>query len=503
VGRIRSALVALLLGLSVTGAAHAVTWTGSGQASNWSVGDNWGGLPPVGSPSQQIIFNNAGGNGTVTFQDLTNPFVLNKLSFLNQAFTINTFPLQFVPLGTTNPSIQQNGASAPTINAGLVFSVDTTINGGAGNGGIILNGLISGIGGLIDNIPTTFGAGALTLGGPQVYNGPVTLVESKAIASNGGAQIVFASTVDAASGAIVNLAVNTAGPTVFGGSIGGTARLAGLTTNAAGTVTFGGPGVATTGTQIYNEPAATFAGSSVNLDSSGGNITFAGTLNGAPTAVQVNAVAGTVTFGGALGGTAPPASLATVSTNLTAGAISVAGNVDIQASNNLSTGPVVSTTGSVFVAGTTISVPSITAANGVGVFVHGTGTVGVVAGPGGFNKNGGGSVTLAGVNTYTGPTVVQGGVLHVSGSIAASSGVTVNNFQVFVADTPQTVRSLTLTPGATGMVGGSALKVGDGTAAAPLTIIPFPSLPPPFPQDKTLLQLQGHGLIVDYSPGNE
>src|SRR6185369_14304084 len=93
------------------------------------------------------------------------------------------------------------------------------------------------------------------------------------------------------------------------------------------------------------------------------------------------------------------------------------------------------------------------------------------------------------------------GILHVSGSIEASSGVSVGLFQQFVADTPQTVRALGL-GGSVATVGGSALKVGDGTSAAPLTIVASPMLPPPFPPSPTVLQLHGHGLIVDYSPGN-
>jgi autotransporter-associated beta strand protein len=122
-----------------------------------------------------------------------------------------------------------------------------------------------------------------------------------------------------------------------------------------------------------------------------------------------------------------------------------------------------------------------------GMIQNGTGTQGI-------EKRGVGTWNITGVNNaYTGGTTVAAGVLDVSGSVATSSGVTVNG-GAFHASAAQTVKALNVTGGVAAVTTATkaALTVGDGTGATnPITIT------------GGSVDLQGNGLIVRYAPGND
>src|SRR5262249_33852829 len=161
---------------------------------------------------------------------------------------------------------------------------------------------------------TVLGGGAITTltgSGDQTYADAIILSANTVLSGN---DITLGGTVNA-DGTPRTLTVNTSGggTTRFGGAVGGTSPLGGLTTNADGMTVLSGGAVATvaaSGDQTYSD--AVILGADVAL--SGNDVTFNGTVNsdGTPRSLTVNSNSGGVTsFNAAVGATGALAGLTT------------------------------------------------------------------------------------------------------------------------------------------------------------------------------------------------
>ncbi|TWC06144.1 autotransporter-associated beta strand protein [Bradyrhizobium macuxiense] len=142
------------------------------------------------------------------------------------------------------------------------------------------------------------------------------------------------------------------------------------------------------------------AGNAAITTESGANVRFAGNSTGGAAQFITNGT-GFVDFGGSLGPGGDG--------RITAGSIAGSGTYYIGGGNTLAVG------------GNNLST------NVSGVIADSNPCGCGPAGPGNLEKTGSGTLILSGANTYTGSTVVNGGVLQVDGSIVSSSSVTVNS----------------------------------------------------------------------------
>ena len=234
------------------------------------------------------------------------------------ASALNNIRAAEVTIGDATSGPLTFGAFTAASNFATTLLILTTGSTATFEGALVLSGglSVSASGGIDLN------GGSIATEGPQTYRDPVLLTADTVLTSQFGGNITFASTVDGAFA----LTVNTAGVTAFDGAVGGTIALASLTTDAPGTTDLNGGVVNTLGLQTYNDPVLLTA-DTVLTSVSGGDITFASTVDGA-FALTAN-TAGVTAFDGAVGGTVALASLTTDApgtTDLNGGAVNTIGS---------------------------------------------------------------------------------------------------------------------------------------------------------------------------------
>ncbi|MCC8968283.1 autotransporter domain-containing protein [Bradyrhizobium sp. Pear76] len=243
-------------------------------------------------------------------------------------------------------------------------------------------------------------------GGSTVFLGHTNAGQATIINGNNGGSTQFFEFSSAASAAITtsatgyiaffqnstaaNATIDNSGLTYFG-----TSGFSLTEAPTAGNATI----INRSGAALIFDAYAT-AGNATITTESGAHVKFTGNSTGG-TAQFITQGTGFVDFGGSLGPNGDG--------RITAGSIAGSGTYYIGGGNTLAVG------------GNNLS----TVLSGVIADFNPCGCSPV--GPGNLEKTGSGTLTLSGVNTYTGSTVVNGGILQVDGSIVSSSSVTVNS----------------------------------------------------------------------------
>ncbi|QDT97380.1 cadherin domain-containing protein [Gimesia aquarii] len=205
-----------------------------------------------------------------------------------------------------------NGAFTLDINTGG----NTTFNDSVGNSAALTSLTTDA------NGTTNINGGSINTTGNQVFNDAVVLGANTVLTSTTIGDIIFGSTLNG----VFTLDINTDGNTTFNGTVGNSAALTSLTTDANGTTNINGGSVNTTGNQVFND-AVVLGANTVLTSTAIGDIIFGSTLNGAFT-LDIN-TGGNTTFNDSVGNSAALTSLTTDAngtTNINGGSINTTGN---------------------------------------------------------------------------------------------------------------------------------------------------------------------------------
>ncbi len=369
---------------------------------------------------------------------------LTNLVNLNGDLTLNgpnNLSLSGVVSGTGN--LIKNGNSIVQLAAANTFQGDTILNAGTlyvSNAGGLSQGSLIANGGTLDAASAVTIANAITLNGAMAVGG----------LSNMALQGVIEGTGSLVKGGAANLTLTGANTYTGGTSLnGGTLTLGNAGAIGTGDLTVGGGAtLATTasmnlGNALYLNAGLTLAGND--------DLTLGGVIDGAGGLTKTGT--GELTLSGAnsyAGGTQLNGGTLVVgsSTALGSGALSAAANTSLQSNSAVSLSNSISLAGNLNVQGS-----SDLTLNGV-----------IGGNSGSLAKQGTGTLTLGGNNTFTGDTLVNGGSLKMastghlaSGQVTVVSGATLGGSGT-LAGHVDIQAGATLAPGASNGTG--ALTVG-------------------------------------------
>ena len=437
----KSIQIAFAVLFGVSASAATIVWTGGGDLSTWSTSNassaknNWGGTsyssgddptfsgitglaPSIGSTAQTA--------GGITFTS-ADAFTIGGTATLNinGGVTNNDDSTQTFSVSTITLGAAQTWNAGTVAGGSLVFS-GTTLNLGASQT-LIINGsnntsIANTVTGTGTSGITKIGAGTLTLTGANSYAGSTTVRCGTLVAGTNSLDSTNGAFGNASSAIVLADASSAASDNVsllINGAFTVARAITVNSNNSSGTTTIGGNTANSSifsGAIVLNKTLTVTAvtGGTVNLTKSISgantvNVAGAGTSNvvlNASTANQFAPTLFSVNSGKLSIGASDQIANAT---NLTVvgGTFDIAAFSDSVGAVSLTSGTISGTSG--VLTGTSYSVEG----GSVSAILGGSGIA--------LSKTTGDTVTLSGVNTYTGVTTVSSGTLLVSGSISVSA----------------------------------------------------------------------------------
>ncbi len=396
-------------------AAATATWTGGGGDNNWTTAANWGGTAPVAG--DDLVFP-AGAARLSNTNDFAAGTGFNSITISGSGYALSGNSVALGPGGLTASAV----AATNSVAFAMSFAADRTITVSDSGSTLTLGGVASGAGGLIKS-----GSGVLALSAANTYtgatsvgSGSVDIQANAAFGTTGSGTTVAAGAALTVNGSGLTVAepLTLNGTGVSGGGAlrnlansntwSGALTLASASTvdSAAGTLTLSG--------------AVTTAGFVLTIDGAGDTTKSPGVISG--TGGVTKEGTGTLTFG--------VANSYTGATTVNAGTlkISIANGVDnisavtVMAGATFDLSGFADAVGSIAGAGTVTNSAAGSATLTAGGNNSSTTFSGLLTdgiGPLALTKLGNGTLVLSGVNTYTGVTTIDAGIL----SIAADSAL--------------------------------------------------------------------------------
>jgi len=496
--------VLAVFGFNPRALAAPSIWTGSVSSTDWVTGANWGGSAPVSGNSLIFNGTNASSSSTLTDSLTSNIFAIAGITFVDGAIsytmTGNAFELTgpLIDYGTNTETI--NNAIA----LGATENIETTSGGGnlvlggviSGGFGLTVEGSLANTAGAVTldgnaantyTGATTVNAGTLTVNYAN-YAGNNLISASSALSLAGGTLQILGNSADVSSQTVNGTAFNPGMDVISVGNNNPTLALGALALNIGSSIEFVGPAtingsgnVAATGKITTTTAGATLGSDLGLLWVSGGRyaIGTVGLYDWASTDLAAGTV-GTSPYT-IIGGSQVTGFYVTVPANGTIAA-SADENLDLLGGIESSTAggttfydtmrwnqpgaatwtptgsrfydsgilitPNVGAANITFAAGTGWAASGVAGTSPIDVFQNNTAGEFIVndaivdwrSGSSGYVQAGPGTVVLNGVNIFTGPVYLNGGVTEIEadsglGAVATAAAVNLNGGTVLSGTT--------------------------------------------------------------------